>query len=641
MSLTKTTRIRPVQTVCRTRSASRRGVSMALCLGVAAGCLLGLSSTARAMPEVLKTLPENAAIVVTIPSPKTMEKNLKDFAAATDAPIPPIGIADVLGMGGFVQGVAADQAMALVVMPPADPKAEFNPETGEGVVVLMPTTAYADLLANFEGKPTGGVDELQSPDGEKMFARDLKNGYALIGQHKATLESYTPGKADAISPRAGKAGMSLIDGSDFVTIVNIDVLRPHMAEAIKKAKEEAKEAMENMPMPGQAGAGEDALKQLDSPLAKWVEERLSQDTRMVVGGIKFSPMGVKLDLSSSFVEGSYLGKVFSSNAAAGALLKNLPNEPYLLALALDTSSSGLKTFLADFAKKAKESAPTGDDEMPQLMVGPAMEKADGQAALVGFNPMMLMGGGALSSTISYTKGSKPDEIVADVKKALADVDGFDNEMMSVASKYKDAGATIGAAKTPVDTWEMKLTPKNADPEAAQMMAMVFGPAGKPSGYVAKADGGVYMTYANNSQLLEKAMAASKGDANLAKDAMIMQVGELLPANRFAEAYIGTKSILDTVVPMMGMMGVQMDPSSIPTEMPPLAASISNQQGSAQFTFFVPSTVIKVGSMVSAKFQEAAAEMGGMGEEDGMEGDGTDNQEDGGNSKGKPTGQPSF
>ncbi len=593
------------------------------------------------MPEVLKQLPANAAIIVTIPSPTQLEKNVKAFAAATDAPIPPIGIADLLGMGGFMQGVAADQSMALVLMPPADPKAEFNPASGEGVVFLMPTTAYADLLANFEGKPSGGIDELQSPDGKAMFARDLKNGYALLGQHKATVESYAPGKADIISPGAGKAGLGLIDDSDFVTIVNIDVLRPHMAEAIKKAKDEAREAMDNMPMPGQMGGSEDAMKQLDSPMAKWIEERLSQDTRMVVGGIKFSSMGVKLDLSTSFVEGSYMGKVFSSNAAAGALLKNLPNEPYLIALALDTSSSGLKTFLADFAKKAKESAPTGDDEMPQLMVGPAIEKNDGQATLIGFNPMMLMGGGALSSTISYTKGAKPDDIVADMKLALSEVDGFDNEMMSIASKYKDGGATIGAAKTPVDTWEMKLTPKNSDPETAQMMAMVFGPAGKPSGYVAKADGGVYMTYANNSQLLEKALSASKGDANLAKDAMIMQVGELLPSNRFAEVYIGTKSILDTVVPMMGMMGVQMDPASIPAEIPPLAASISNQQGSAQFTFFVPSTVIKVGTMVSSKFQEASAGMGGMGEEDGMDEDGTDNQDDGGTPKRNPTGQPSF
>jgi hypothetical protein len=392
---------------------------------------------------------------------------------------------------------------------------------------------------------------------------------------------------------------------------------------------------------GQMGGGEEALKQLDSPLAKWVEERLSQDTRMVVGGIKFSTMGVKLDLSTSFVEGSYMGKIFSSNAAAGALLKNLPNEPYLLVGAIDTASSGLKTFIADFSKKAKESAPTGDEEMPQLMVGPAIDKTDGQATLIGFNPMMLMGGGIVSSTINYTKGAKPDELVAEVKKALADVDGFENEMMSIASKYKDNGATIGAAKLPVDTWEMKLTPKNGDPNTAQMMAMAFGPAGKPSGYVAKAEGGVYMTYANNSQLLEKALSASKGDANLAKDPMIMQVGELLPPNRVAEAYIGTKAILDTVVPMMGMMGVQMDPASIPAEIPPLGAAISNQQGSAQFTFFVPSTVIKVGTMVSAKFQEASAGMGGMGEDEDMGEDGTDNQEDGGGSKGKPTGQPSF
>lgn len=603
-------------------------------LVMAMGTVFGLAAAAMAVPAVLEQVPDNAAIVVTIPNPTAMEKNIQALATATEAPLPPFGVKDLLAMGGFMDGVASDKAIAVVFTAPADKNAEFEPDNKDALSFLLPITSYEGLLKNFDAKATGGTDKLTTPDGKELFVRDLKNGYAVLSESQIAVDSFKVGKKDAITGPAGKAGTDLIDSSDLVMIVNVDVLRPFMSKAIEKAKAEAKERLANLPGVEVSDDG------MDSPLAQWMQERLTNDTRMLVQGVKCSSMGARFDLSASFVKDSTLAKTFSSDAAAGALLKHLPQQPYLLAFALDTSAAPLKAFMKEFGEKAKASKPKDAAAMPDFM-DMSFSDADGYATVVGFNPGMLMGGGVLTSTVSFTKTTNPDKVINDnIRKAVESLNGYDNEQVSIASKYTVGTSTVGTAKTPMDTWEIKFTPKEDSMEgqqAIQAMTMIFGPSAAPSGFVAKSSSGVYQTYAKNTPLMAAALDAAGGDKNLGKDTMISQVGDQLPKNRVAEAYIGAKSIIDTAVPMMGMMGVQIDPARIPKEIPAIGFAISNSDGAARFTAFVPAPVIKTGAMIAIEMQRAKTEAEQMGGEE----DTSDNDGDKSGTGSGGTGQPKF
>jgi hypothetical protein len=183
---------------------------------LAAGSVFGLVSLCAALPPVLDQVPANAAIVVTIPNPAQLEKNLQSLTTATQLPIPPLGVQDMLNMAGIMEGVEVDKGMAVIISAPADAKEHFEP--GEGnTVFLVPVKSYADLIKNFESKakepggasnaptPVGGVDELTAPDGNDLFARDLKNGYAIMGETRAAVEGFKPAAKGAPGPRARRS----------------------------------------------------------------------------------------------------------------------------------------------------------------------------------------------------------------------------------------------------------------------------------------------------------------------------------------------------------------------------------------------------------------------------------------------------
>mgnify|MGYP006927906294 FL=1 len=586
-----------------------------------------------AVPAILEQLPDNAAIVVTMPNPKQTNAAIMALATSSQLPLPPMSMTDLLLMTGIMGGVSEDKAWALVVLAPEDAQSKFDPSTGEGVLALLPTSNYAELIQNFGGTPGPGVDETEAPSGEKIYTKDLKNGYAAIAQNKGTLERYKAGKADSITSRAGEAGSKLVDSSDLALIVNFDVLRPHMDETMRAAKEAAKEAAKAR-LGSVPGAEVDEVEfeaSIESPAGKWIGERLSQDARMSVTGLKVSELGLRMDGLMAFTPGSYMAKAFQGKANAGELFKKLPAEPYLIAYAMDTSAPAFKQMVRDVAAKAAESK-VGDDERMPSIPWPSLAENDGQAMLMGFNPGMLMGSGVFSSTIMFTKSSDPAKSVQAWQESLSKLNGFENEQLSFVTKYTQNGATLGGEKRPMDVWEARMTLKEPSPEQAQQMSMLFGPAGVPGGYILKTEDGFYQTFAKNSALMGKAVAA--GEANLGGDAMIKQVGDLLPKNRMMEGYLGAKTIVDNVVPMLGMMGLQVDPESLPQQIPPVAVCIAGQDGAAQFTAFVPSPVLKTGAMLFSKVQEARTNMEQMMDEN----ESTDNAGDGD----KPSsGQPKF
>jgi hypothetical protein len=337
-----------------------------------------------------------------------------------------------------------------------------------------------------------------------------------------------------------------------------------------------------------------ALGQIgQSALLKWVGETMLRDTRSIVVGLKPDAMGVGLDMSLAFNNDSYMFKAMTGKGGADQLLSRLPNQPFLFTYAVDLANPGMRTVFQDVSKQvAQDKDPTVSTMFQQF------KTADGIAISVGASPSGIMGG-LLANTITFFKTSKPDEVVAGIKEALNKANGTEKFGMTIATTYEPASAEVAGVK--VDTWQQKMQPgANGDGgQMAMVIPMIYGPAGGPGGYIAKVEGGVYQTLSKNSALLEKAIATGKGEESLANDKAIAQVGERLPRERVAEGFIGVKSILETIQPLLAMGGVVMD-FELPATLPPVGVAMGPEDGGARVGLYVPAPIIKtVGKLVTS------------------------------------------
>jgi hypothetical protein len=595
-------------------------------------CGLGLCvfSPALAIPAVLERVPEDVMLAVAIPAPETLQKNLADLSKAIGEPVPDATIKDLLGMGGFTGGVDATKAIAMIVLKPeakpagkADPAAPKEGEAAGGgealdpmavaetmeqrTLLLIPITSYEEMLAGFGAKPVGGgkADAITLPTGDDGFCRDIGNGYAVVGPTRALVESFTgkPG-ATPMAARMGKAGQTLADGSDIITLVNIEAVRPMAQDALKEFTAQAKDQAQMM--------GQNADAQL--AMVQWLGDAVIRDTRFVTGGVKFSAAGVNMDLVASFNDDSYLGRALAGDGGnATALLSRLPAGPFLLAAALDTRSAGVRQFFSDLSTRSVAAE--------QQKVAQANTKlyteADGQAAVVGF-PMGGAISGLLTATVGFTAAKDPAAAVKNIRETVTVANDLSVEGVTYKTSWVEGGAKAGDKA--FDVWDMKITMADAEQAGqmgAQAMQFMFGPQGGPGGYVAAAPGGVYRTYAKSTELMSRALGAAEGQ-NLGADAAIKAVQANLPANRAAEIYLGSRPILDLVLPFAAMAGVPVGPDTIPEKISPVGLSIAPGSGTTQMSVFLPADVMKTGIALGQAFEQMQNDMqgDGMGEEGG-------------------------
>lgn len=612
-------------------AVSRRMNRTAWALVSAVGAGLGLAASALALPPVLERVPDDAAVAIAIPSPQTLEKNLGAFNKAIESGEPLPEFKDLLSMTGMSKGIDLTKSLAFIIYAPKpdahakkadahkddakkddakkDEKKSDDPMGGKKVedadmdgdegedgpppqfVVLVPVTNYGEFLDNFGVKPAGEgkIDLGTGPDGSDLFMKDIGGGYAVVGEAKETIEKFD-GKANAAGAksRLGKAGEALADASDLVTIVNMDAVRPMALEGLKKMEEQAKERM--------GALGE--AQQANFAFGMNINKMIIRDTKTIVGGLKVGEKGLGLDMVTGFIEGSALAKAFAGEANATPLLKYLPGGPYLAAGALDLKSPALKQFVRDLFAQAPK------NEMPEATKAgiDTLLDADGQAVVVGF-PMGGALSGLLTNTVSFTATSDPAKAKKNIRDAVTLTDGKTAQGMTYKSTYQEGAAKAGDVA--LDAWDMKLAAQgDAGAGAAQALGIVFGPQGGPAGYVAQNGAGVYRSYAKNSDLMSKALAASSAPDNVGADALIGEAQGHLPKNRFAELHIGTKSVMDLALPFAAIAGVQVPMDKIPQKLEPVSLAISSEGGAGRFTIFVPTSLVKTGVVLGQTFMEA-------------------------------------
>lgn len=540
------------------------------------GMLLACGA-AQAGPPVLDRVPENAGMVFAVQSLGRFQAAKKMLADTLQEPMTegPLGVLDnVMAM----KGLNAEGSAAVAFLPGPDGKIDFDAAQAPAVFIV-PVSDYKAFVAGMGGQPAGVTEfTIDQEGGVKGFAKDLGGGYAALAETRALVEGFKGdgGHAAANDKMLGATGQAVADSADLMFICNLPVLEPNLRQGLESMQEEMKNVAAASPQ--EMGS---AIAMLDG-----ISTGILRDGQSAVIGMAAKESGFHVDFAAQFKEGSPTAGYFAAKGAATGLLSRLPNKPYLVAMAIDTSAPTIKKFFkaaSEFAIAAQ-----GAEANPGMMGSmlKSIDSMDGMSFEWGSVPS-LMGSGFFTNTLAYIKTSKAADYTAAMQQAFTDLNGKTVQGFEYQTAYTKEAKDVAGVK--VDEWSMRMIGDPNDPNAQQMQMVtmaLFGPQGGPGGFIAPAEGGVVATYSKNSAMMEEGLKAAKGGEGLGADPGIKMVGAMLPADRTLEAYVGVKHILD-MVSGIGIIQVQ-----VPEDLAPIGISGSLNQGGARFAWFVPRQVVE-------------------------------------------------
>jgi hypothetical protein len=592
-------------------------------------CSVGLAislfaPTLLAAPPVLERVPSNAVGCITTSSLSKLQKNLSSFLEAVDAPIPVPAVADLVGQMGIEEGKGfkEDSSAAFVFLAPAG-GADAEPDPEKMLVVVLQTTDYKAFVGNFGLTPgAAGTIDSKDIDGTTLFFKDLGGGYMAMAPAKENLEraQWKGEQAFGDAKMVGETGRKLLDSADLAIVINTQEARKFLPQLEKAVNDQ----MKGNP----AGAVVGNLE--NSPLGAFITGKFAQDTTGTVTGVNFGAQGMGIDVAMHFAEGSDTAKKFEGvSGSTGDLLAQLPAQPYILAMAMDTSSPGARRLIdATFDNLGKE----GGGDMLRFVADWA-KNSSGSAMTMGMPPGGLMSG-LFTSTIAYVRSSDPKAFVKNMQDGLTKLNGKTMEGLALDSTYAEASTEIDGTK--VDAWGIKIRmDENAEADPGQLgmaLPMIFGQSGGPAGFIAPAKGGLLQTFGRNQALMSSAMKVGKGTDSFTADKSFAKVAEQLPKNRIGEIYIGVKSIVEAAIPLMAMADMQVE-VDVPPSLPPIGAGVAGVKDGMHLGVYVPAPTVKV--IAQVLMQAQAAQMGG-GDEPGPGQDGGKK-----NDGQKGAGQPRF
>jgi hypothetical protein len=562
------------------------------------------------VPGVLNHVPADSAIYAVVPDVGRLLGDLTSLNTAMAGKLPPE--AAQIGMGLFFAQSIVNQpgfnqngSAAIIVTPP-----EGGFDAGDpAVTALLPIEdleafAKAPFMAGQGASFADGMASV-TMDGDTLHMRDLGE-FTVAGNDKAAIEAFRAGEfIGAHTEALGVSGVHAVEGSDLMFVLSVAQLDEPIGEALAQLEQQAN-------FLAMMGGGEQVTQGMGA--LKHAMETIRRDGSVIMFTADPGDAGVTLDTGVSFRPDTESAKVFDSMADSGELLGALPNENFLVAYSMDTSSEGIGSLL-------KMLGEMGGAQGMDMGLAAAFAQSTGASGMVGTSPAALGGAGLLSKQITYTRAANPGEAVASMSKALKEMNGQSMMGMKYTTTY-EAGASEVAGIT-VDSYSVKTTMdmdggNNAmgmmmDP--AMINSMLFGMAGGPSGYVAKVDGGYYQTSSKNSELLTAAVNAGKAGEGLNTNAMLAKVAPHLHPGRFGEAYVALDQAFNTFGPFAQMMGLvdQFEPLE---PMPPLALSMVGEGGGLRLRMHWP--VDTLGFVL-----DFASKMDAGGMMDPMGGGGTD------------------
>ena len=553
-----------------------------------AACGLAISAPALAGPDVLDLVPEKVAGVVAINNLGAARADLLAFMEAST--IPSVG-GDLELILSEVDGPAVRGGGSAAFFLLGDGPGES--------IMLLPVTDY-EAFVTARGGVGAGVEEIEF-GGQDAFVKDVGNGYAAMSDADNVLEGWQPtgGNLQTHIASMGSRSLDAAEGADVFVMGSIGALASDWKDGYDGLKGMA--MMFGGPEAAQGFAGVDPLV-----------TAFLNDAQTGVIALDFAGDGVTARLLSKFKEGSMLSGLFSGKSNTEGLLDRVPDVPFGIAAAYDSSSPGVQSLLG----MIQANLPEGQDAQANAMMA-LLTSSSGGSFVMGAPSMqeMTIGAGAFVRSAAYYRSDDPAAFKRGIAQGLEVANGQVTEQegmtFTTSTTYRPEARTIEGVT--VDEWGMTTNiagEANEQAMQAQMaMSMVMGSNGL-GGYLASSDNGVVMTMSRNSQMLTQALESANNGGGLGANAELSAISNRLPQNRAFELYIGVDRLLGVGAAFLG---------EIPP-MPPVGIVAASGDDTAEIALHISPTVIAKGMELGMMFG-ALGGMGGPGMEFEDEDDG--------------------
>lgn len=583
-------------------------------------------SAQSAATAALDALPAKAEIVVLVPNLGALNQKLANLNTALGGVAP--WMADTLTefkrTTGMNNGINDNGSLALVLNDVAK-LGESEDQATPPFVMLVPVSDYKAFVANFNVNEVDLNTTISAViSGEEAFVRKIGN-YAVMGADKAVVDNFaSANNASALLARAGKHTGAALNRSDILVLVDLAALAPQLQPKIETTLTEAIKELESNP---------ELAK--DSPVDPKVFLQAYQtgirsflnSADVAVLGLDISDLGVGLTSSAQFKADSELSKyIVATKTNAATHLKHVANQPYLLAVSMDTTGIDFKPLIASIADPIRKSNPEMgkliDAAIPLILnsTGSAGAYYPGQLNLAGslFNSVSVV---ATEDAAAYAKSFRDyldllSKTTLPVTIPAADGSGnTEKANIRFFTQYNPNTTTVDGVA--IDQYEMRydLPPALLAQINPQLM-MLTGMAAQ-RGYVAQVNGKVIVTSTPDLPTLTQAIAAAKSGKGLDENSNLTAVRQQLGSGAAFEAYLNVGTIASTAVSFAQAFGMDTG-VQVPQNLPPVGyALMASDNGVAGRTFFPTPVIVfakDIGVMVAPMLGGMMDESTGAAEE---------------------------
>lgn len=581
-----------------------------------AGVLGGGVGVVGAQPGVLDRVGEGAGVVVVVESISRLDENAAGLLTAIDLDsistlaqaLEALKLSDGLDLRGSAAGV-------------------FTGAEGK-YALLLPVTDFAGYMRNLkgarEGAGEGGVYRFVYA-GTTYFARDLGESFAVFGPDQEIVAAYDgrPGNAARRLEWLGARGREVARSADIVAITpEVADLLPLLEGALAPMLKELPPApvADDAATQGEGEARETAVGALDAdPRARFAAgllERIRDQSAGAVLGIRAGPLGVRLDLVIPLREGTELWELTrreparsASRGARGALgaLGALPRLDYLFLGSLDLTHPGMRRLFGEALASGPDADATEGFEVAGALVDSLGLLQGVDRASVGvYTPENLIRG-VLSRTVVAWEAADPSVAAGALRSFLRSLDGKPAPGGGGGGGATGEGLRLSASVTAMneepglEEWRLGM-PTGAEGAGggaggggASLFLLGFGD--RASGYLGTGKRGGFITWSRDEPLMIAALESARGTGaggSAGEDALVRDVGSLLPEDRVLEWYLNARPIFQQLAPLLAMMGAGAALPRTPAALAPIGVSISLADSSLHASAFVPAPLLKVG-----------------------------------------------
>lgn len=583
---------------------------------VAAIALAAGLTASVATADVLKYTPKDSLGVFRVKNVGELSKKVSDFATKIGAAGLQPKLADPLGAMkeelGIKDGIREDGEFGVVLLP-ASMWPKEGAEDKPGLVILVPVSDYAKFVANFpDAKTEGGITEFQH-EGNASFVANWGE-YAAVSPAKEHLAS----KPEGITLNAAAA--KEFATKDAVLWANIPAMKavfgPKLAENREKWLSEAEEGIK--------GSAE---------MAKYAGVIKVAAGRMIDAGDTFlsnangatlsfsvNEAGITSSVSAEFAPDSYLGKfVTALGGSNSSFTAGLPKTAYLIYGGFSGNGATISGLFKDIAGPIMKelSAVEGSNATEVQKTIDSMDKLLTSAKSTNFGMLAPKGQLGVESMIQIAYVLKGDAKA--YQSAMKDygesysklMSAFGAGAMPMNMEYKTAAKTVDGVS--FDVLQMVQNPNPKTPQEAQMaqmMGMMYGPAGFAYNIAAIDDATGVMTLGLADPQISTLIASAKaGTDEIGGQAHVQSTAKQLPEKSIGVMYIALDEFVRTGVNIARNFGMGAN-FDLPPNLPPIGSAMAADGSVLKVDTHVPTELVQ--SLVAAYLQMMQQQGGGPG-----------------------------